>query len=90
MSNAKPHTMMSFTPIDSDLNNPFGLDCNNEKSLTGMLPIVKHFALQSFETKNIFQALDGVRPRIGLPAGSSFVSLAASRITCSSVERYSR
>ena len=36
------------------------------------------------------QARVGARPRIRPDAGSSLVTLAASRTTCSSVERYSR
>jgi hypothetical protein len=41
MSNARPHTMMSFTPIDRDPNNPREFTCNSKKSFTGRSPYCK-------------------------------------------------
>jgi hypothetical protein len=48
MSNAKPHTMMSFMPIDRDLNNPLGPDCNNEKSFIENTPYRKVLCIAKF------------------------------------------
>ena len=47
MSNARPHTTMSFTPIDRDLNNPREFNCNPKSRSLDLLPSAKYFVVQS-------------------------------------------
>ncbi len=52
MSNANPHTTMSFMPIDRDLILACSPDCKVDESFTLISPFLSNFAMQSNNIKN--------------------------------------
>ena len=88
MSRASPHTTMSFMPIDRDLHRlaSWIATSKNRSPSASILQVTLHCKVNA---QKKVQARDGARLCTRPAAGRSSVTFAASRTTCSSVDRYS-